>query len=213
MPGIEGGRSKPEIFISHAGTVKDFARDVANELKRLGFQTFVDADELKPGDSADEKMVKAAKASLIGLVLFDSNFFTRRWPMLELGILVKAETFLPVLVGLTYHEAEAALRSALAGNPNGDSFVCKILRTTFGTSEGLRHGELRQRVCLDVTRVFVNKVCPGLPDAVSSAGKFQKALKAAEMLREKGSFGHLTKDDCEEIDGWIEDLKTKLDLT
>lgn len=209
-----GARGLYEVFISHAGTVKEFACNIANELKRLGFRTFVDADELKPGDDADAKMVKAAENSPIGLVLFDSDFFTRKWPMRELGIIVKSDTLLPVLVGPSYSQAEDALRmSALGEAPFGERFVQKVLRTTFGVSKGLRHGELLQRVCLDVTRVFILRVCSALPNVLRSAGHFHQALTAARMLREKRSFGLLRKDDCEEIDRWIKDLEAKLDIS
>jgi hypothetical protein len=200
LPNVAGASWSYEVFISHAGSVKNFARVVAGDLTTLGFRPFVDTDMLNPGDSADTKIVKAAEISPIGLVLLNEDFLKREWPVRELKFIVDANTLLPVLVGMSYNEVKATLEgSALIRTDLGKSFVEKVLRTTFGTKESLDQDALRQRVCLDVTRLFVEKGCPKLPDKLVSAKHYNRA----RMLRGESSFGHLTKTDCKEIDGWI----------
>jgi hypothetical protein len=56
-----GDRWDYDIFISHAGPKKHLARDLEDELKHLGFRSFVDVNGLLPGDNADAKMRERPK--------------------------------------------------------------------------------------------------------------------------------------------------------
>jgi hypothetical protein len=68
-----------DVFISHAGPLKDLARDIESDLRRIGWVPFIDIESLQPGSNADKKIIDSARSTPIGLVLFDKNFLYRKW--------------------------------------------------------------------------------------------------------------------------------------
>lgn len=137
--------------------------DLESDLHNLGFTAFVDVTALQPGDKADQKILDSARKAPIGLVLFDNNFLVREWPMAELKLVVEEDTLLPVVIGMSHRDFEAAWRASELASQLDDTFLQRVVRTTFVVDEGGWHGELRQRVCFAVTRMFVEGVCPRLP--------------------------------------------------
>lgn len=201
-----------EIFISHAGTLKDLARELESDLKIMGFRVFVDINALRPGDKANDKMISSAEQAPIGLVLINKDFLERGWPMGELKIIVEADTFLPVILNMSHSEFETAWRASELTTQFDEHFLQRVSRTTFLVEEvGEWRGKLRQRVCLSVARMFVKKVCPSLEDRMSNVKYLRRALKAAEVLNGGENFLDLTKGECIEVKNWITELQSKLD--
>jgi hypothetical protein len=201
-----------EVFISHAGTLKDLARELESDLKGMGFRVFVDINALRPGDKANDRIVGSAQRAPIGLVLINKDFLERGWPMRELRIIVEADTFLPVILDMSHSEFEAAWRASELTSQFDEQFFQTVSRTTFLVEEVEEwRGKFRQRVCFSVARMFVKKVCSSLEDKMSSVKYLRRALKAAEALNGDQSFLDLTKGECKEVENWIAELKSKLD--
>jgi hypothetical protein len=84
--------------------MKPFAVEMESELKSLGLSAFVDKHALQPGARSTEVMMQAVAAAPIGLALFEAEFFTREWPMIELRAMMANQSLLPVLLGNISHE-------------------------------------------------------------------------------------------------------------
>lgn len=197
-----------DVFISHAGTVKELAVELENDLCGLGFNAFVDETALHPGDDADSKMVRSAKLAPIGLVLFNKDFVNRKWPMAELRLIVEAGTLLPVAVGMSHAEFEEAWRaSSVAAAQFDESLFKRVARTTFVVQDSSgRERELRERVCFSVLRVFVEKVYPRLPDTARSMRHVTRALSAAQHIADM-CLSNLNGEDYKEAAHWVRHLK------
>lgn len=170
----------------------------------LGFTAFVDVTALHPGDKADQKMIDMARKAPIGLVLFDRNFVLRDWPMAELEIIVQADTLLPVVVGMSHTELKEAWQASEVAKHRDDAFFERVARTTFVVDQGGWRGELRQRICFAVTRMFVEGVCPRLLDTSQSMNQVIRALKAAEAIR---GFRDLKGRDYSDAEKWVRQLE------
>jgi hypothetical protein len=178
-----------------------------DDLKRLGFSSFVDRNALRPGDKADVKMQNSAEKAAIGLVLVNKDFVERHWPMKELKIIVEMDTLLPIIVGMSHTEFEEAWQASDIASQLDEEFFNKVRRTTCIVHKEGWEGDLRQRACLAVTRVFIEKVCYNLPDTRASGRHIMRALRAAEQLKRPSSFRDLTKRDLEDVEEWLSTLK------
>ncbi len=100
-----------DCFISHAYEDKDdFVRELAFELKRLGFNVWYDEFSLNIGNSLSASIDKGIKNSLCGIVVLSPNFFNKKWTKEELNRLSakKNETgkdiILPIWHNINYKE-------------------------------------------------------------------------------------------------------------
>jgi hypothetical protein len=162
---------------------------------------------LHPGDKADDKMVDSAKRAPIGLVLFDEHFVLREWPMAELKLIVEADTLLPIIIGMSHTEFKEAWRASHVASQYDDAFFARVTRTTFIVDKGGWQGDLRQRICFAVTRMFVEGVCPRLPNTMRAMGHVLRAAQAAKAIS-SFKFRDLTVRDIEDAQDWVRQLDT-----
>lgn len=152
-------------------------------------------------------MIESARSAPIGLVLFDKNFLSRKWTIRELELIVESNSLLPVVVGMPFAAFEAEwVASPLASKLN-ESFYKKVARTSFIVDKGGWQGELRERICFGVTRFFIEKVLPRLPDTRRSMIYILRALEAAKAIKEP-RLRNLLGRDYEEAEDWIRRLES-----
>jgi hypothetical protein len=78
-----------DVFISHASEDKDaVARPLAKLLQGLGYSVWFDEEQLMLGDSLSQSVDRGLAHSRFGVVIVSPMFFTKRWPLHELGGLV-----------------------------------------------------------------------------------------------------------------------------
>lgn len=81
-----------DFFISHASEDKeDIVRDLAEALKKNGFQVWYDEFELKIGDSLRKKNDSGLINSKFGIVIISPSFVKKNWPEYELNGMVARE--------------------------------------------------------------------------------------------------------------------------
>ena len=103
-----------DVFISHASEDKAAAaRPLADALRKLGVSVWLDAFELKIGDSLRGKIDYGLAHSRFGVVILSPAFFAKDWPRYELDGLVTRRVsgrqfILPVWHGITWAEVAAA---------------------------------------------------------------------------------------------------------
>ena len=84
---------KWDVFISHASEDKDsVARPLASLLTRSGLAVWLDAHELRLGDSLSAKLNEGIAESRFGVVILSRAFFAKDWPTRELAALTALES-------------------------------------------------------------------------------------------------------------------------
>jgi uridine kinase len=101
-----------DVFISHASEDKsDVVEPLAARLQELGLKVWLDATELRIGDSLRRKIDEGLRQSKYGIVILSPHFFNKEWLQKELDALVaredgRSKVILPILHNLT-HESVA----------------------------------------------------------------------------------------------------------
>jgi TIR domain len=92
-----------DFFISHASEDKDdFARALADSLRRQNYRVWYDEFSLKIGDSLRASIDEGLRSSAFGIVLLSPAFFSKKWTQRELGALVSSDAgILPVWHNVT----------------------------------------------------------------------------------------------------------------
>ena len=81
-----------DFFISHASEDKDdIVRDLADSLKKEGFEVWYDEFELKIGDSLRKKIDTGLSNSRFGIVIISPSFVKKNWTEYELNGMVARE--------------------------------------------------------------------------------------------------------------------------
>jgi CBS domain-containing protein len=80
-----------DVFVSHATEDKPIVRQIAVELKKMGYAVWYDEWTLKIGDSLFLTINRGLANSRYGIVLLSKNFFNKDWPQKELGGLAALE--------------------------------------------------------------------------------------------------------------------------
>ncbi len=100
-----------DVFISHAWEDKEFAGQLANELKRRGLRVWYDQFTLRVGDSLRESIDRGLTHSRFGVVVLSRDFFAKKkkWTRAELNGLFALErpdkkVILPVWHNITAEE-------------------------------------------------------------------------------------------------------------
>lgn len=99
-----------DVFISHASEDKaEVARPLAEALRAQGVRVWLDAFELKIGDSLRRKIDMGLAKSRFGVVVVSPSFFAKQWPQYELDGLVTRQNsgeqqMLPIWHGITKAE-------------------------------------------------------------------------------------------------------------
>ena len=114
-----------DIFISHASEDNEtVARPLASALRDAGARVWLDAHELKIGDSPSAKVDEGLAQSRFGAVIISAAFLSKYWPKKELsGLRAKEEegskTILPIWHGVdrsTVLSFSPTLADSLAAN-------------------------------------------------------------------------------------------------
>jgi hypothetical protein len=125
-----------DVFISHASEDKPFARELADELAKLGLTYWLDEREITVGDSLREVIDAGLRNSRFGVVILSQHFFAKQWPQRELDGLLALEidkkVILPVwhLIGSEEIKAFSPIlagRYAAKSNEGAPAVAAKIL--------------------------------------------------------------------------------------
>lgn len=126
---VMGGQTW-DVFLSHAGEDKvDVAMPLAEALRDLGVTVWLDAMELRVGDSLRRRIDQGIASSRFGIVICSSDFFAKGWPQYELDGLVTRtvagrQSILPIWHGVTHEDvmsASPSLADKVALNTASDS--------------------------------------------------------------------------------------------
>ncbi len=83
---------KYDVFISHASEDKDeVARPLAEQLRKLGINVWMDEFSLTLGDSLRASIDKGLSEARFGVAIISHNFLRKEWPQKELAGLVSRE--------------------------------------------------------------------------------------------------------------------------
>ncbi|KAG0599545.1 hypothetical protein M758_12G160500 [Ceratodon purpureus] len=89
-----------KIFLSHAGAQKNFVEQLYIDLQRVHhFGIFFDIDDasLPKGENFPSRIFEAAKHCELAIVVMSDEYFTRKWPMLELKSFLESKKERPEL--------------------------------------------------------------------------------------------------------------------
>nr|XP_024395156.1 uncharacterized protein LOC112291652 isoform X5 [Physcomitrium patens] len=77
---------KHKIFLSHSGSQKNFVEDLCVQLENVNRFPFFDQriDSLPLGERFPDAIFRAAKQCQVAVAVLSEEFFTSKWPMLEL---------------------------------------------------------------------------------------------------------------------------------
>ncbi len=78
----------PSIFLSHSHSDKEFARRLANDLKKKGVKVWIDEAELEIGDSLIEKISEGIDSMDYLAVLLSPDSVSSNWVRKEISIAV-----------------------------------------------------------------------------------------------------------------------------
>ncbi len=81
-----------DVFVSHAFEDNEFASEIAESLKRIGFKVWFDGFELHVGDSLRRSIDNGLSKSRFGIVILSPSFFAKEWTQRELDALTSRET-------------------------------------------------------------------------------------------------------------------------
>jgi hypothetical protein len=128
-----------DVFICHAGEDKEtVALPLANRLKEMGYEVWIDKFSLKLGDRLLDKIDEGIASARFGVVILSARFFEKKWTRRELSGLAAREDaqdrplILPVRVGLDQKELAKAspLLAAILGadwNEGLEAVIAKIV--------------------------------------------------------------------------------------
>ncbi|KAG0601530.1 hypothetical protein M758_11G119300 [Ceratodon purpureus] len=79
------------IFLSHSGVQKNFVEQLCVDLESCNRSVFFDkrSDSLPKGEPFPQHIFKAIKECQVGVVVLSEEFFSSKWPMLELVAMFK----------------------------------------------------------------------------------------------------------------------------
>ena len=152
-----------DVFVCHAWEDKAaFVTALAEELRRLGIEVWIDEFVLKVGDSLRQKVEEGLAGSRFGIVVLSAAFFAKNWPKEELDGLFTLQTegetrILPVWHNVTKAEvlqyspvlaAKFALMSA-DGVPAVARGILKVVNP-----EALKLDHSRERLQLAASRLI-----------------------------------------------------------
>lgn len=106
-------QSKHTIFLSHSGAQKDFVESLCADLEDCNRFPFFDkrSSSLPKGEKFAKLILEAAKRCKMAVVVVSEEYFTSKWPMLELNTFVQATLgfnpqlkILPLFFGMSVSE-------------------------------------------------------------------------------------------------------------
>ncbi|HEY4562616.1 MAG TPA: toll/interleukin-1 receptor domain-containing protein, partial [Thermoanaerobaculia bacterium] len=78
-----------DVFISHAGADKAFAVELARSLEKVGLRVWLDEEQISPGDSIDDSLLRGLKSAQHGLFVVTDAWLERKWTKWELDSFVQ----------------------------------------------------------------------------------------------------------------------------
>lgn len=102
---VKNMSKKYQVFIGHASEDKEtVAKPLNDALVKLGIKTFLDAVEIKWGDSLTAKINKALGEADIFVAIISKSSKDKSWPQKEVNAaiarrIIGKQTFLPIFVG------------------------------------------------------------------------------------------------------------------
>lgn len=105
---------KHKIFLSHSGAQKSFVEQLCVDLERCDRHPFLDKrrESLPIGSEFPSLIFQAIEQCLVGVVILSHEFFTSKWPMLELVAMTNFKkrkpdyVIMPVLLGISLSECQ-----------------------------------------------------------------------------------------------------------
>ncbi|KAG0621673.1 hypothetical protein M758_3G039500 [Ceratodon purpureus] len=105
---------KHQIFLSHSGAQKSFVEQLCVDLERCDRHPFLDKrrESLPIGSEFPSLIFQAIEQCLVGVVILSHEFFTSKWPMLELVAMTNFKkrkpdyVIMPVLLGISLSECQ-----------------------------------------------------------------------------------------------------------
>ncbi|HEY6632972.1 MAG TPA: toll/interleukin-1 receptor domain-containing protein [Rhizobiaceae bacterium] len=73
------------LFFSHSGDDADFARRLASRLRNAGFETFIDIDDIQPGENWSKAILRALEMSDKLIFIVPSREGSGKNALIELG--------------------------------------------------------------------------------------------------------------------------------
>jgi hypothetical protein len=104
------------VFLSHSGAQKGFVEQLSVDLERCDRHSFFDKcrDCLPIGKPFPRCIFEAIEHCEVGVVVLSEEFFTSKWPMLELVAMANIQrkkpnfTIMPILLGITFFQCRDA---------------------------------------------------------------------------------------------------------
>ena len=106
--------SARRVFLSHASDDKDaVVQPFYKECERRGISAWLDAAEIRWGDSLSVRIEQGIAKSDVVLLFLSRNFLKKPWPLKELETALSLEVngrkaVLPLVLGLSHEDLEAA---------------------------------------------------------------------------------------------------------
>lgn len=143
-----------DVFISHASEdKKDVAQPLADVLVLHGLKVWLDASELRVGDSLREKIDQGLAESRYGIVILSPAFFAKDWPKRELNALVAREVMGRKVILPIWHGVDQQFVASYS------PILADKLATT--TQSGL--GEVAKQLVRAMPDVMAQLLFPPLP--------------------------------------------------
>jgi hypothetical protein len=100
-----------DTFISHASEDSaTVARPLAETLRRMGLDVWLDGVELRLGDSLSEKIDEGLANSVYGVLVVSPSFIAKQWPRRELsGLMAKEDVGHKVILPVWHHVTKEQL--------------------------------------------------------------------------------------------------------
>lgn len=73
------------LFLAHSSKDKEFARNLYDDLLKLGFRVWFDEVEMEPGDSLIQKIGSAIRSSMNLAVLLSKDSVSSKWVEIYYG--------------------------------------------------------------------------------------------------------------------------------
>src|SRR5258706_574605 len=100
-----------QVFISYSRTDETFAKRLQNDLTRIGLSVWMDAQDLKPGDSFANEIERAIDASAFFFLVLPTSLILSEWVEWEyrLALTCKNEKGKPKIIPIRLHNVEPPL--------------------------------------------------------------------------------------------------------
>lgn len=108
-----------KVFISHSSGDRWIAEKISEEIRELGIETFLDAQNIETGDDFDEEIRRQLTESDEILIVISAAALKSQWVMMELGAArTLGKRLVLILVGVSPNELPSPVNRHLARDIN-----------------------------------------------------------------------------------------------